>query len=142
MPFKDPLKDFKRRHTPQYLKRACLASKEWRKKNPERKKENEARWRKENPKQTKLLRRRSLLKRSYGMTVEKYNQMFAGQNGVCAICFGESDCARKELHVDHNHKTGKVRALLCASCNLLVGNSKEKISILFSAINYIKKYNS
>lgn len=61
----------------------------------------------------------SHLKALYGITLEQYEKMFEEQNGVCAIC-GQSEINRK-LSVDHRHKDGKVRALLCTKCNYLVG---------------------
>lgn len=55
----------------------------------------------------------------YGITLEQYEQMLTAQNGVCAIC-GRIPTGRS-LHVDHNHKTGEVRGLLCHSCNFAIG---------------------
>lgn len=62
------------------------------------------------------------LKRTFGITVQDYAILFAKQHGVCALC-GKPPCAGrfKRLHVDHDHKTGKVRGLLCRGCNGLVG---------------------
>src|SRR6476469_6189244 len=58
--------------------------------------------------------RKSHLKRTYGITFEEYDFMLDRQNGVCAICKGVHG---RRLAVDHNHETGKVRGLLCGSCN-------------------------
>lgn len=55
----------------------------------------------------------------YGITAEQYNQMFATQDGVCAICGRPPKT--KRLHVDHDHKTGKIRSLLCMMCNTKLG---------------------
>ena len=54
------------------------------------------------------------------MSLEQYNQMALAQNGVCAICKKENSNGIK-LSVDHNHKTGKVRGLLCQRCNFVIG---------------------
>lgn len=59
--------------------------------------------------------RRNALYRKLGITNEDYERMLAEQCGVCAIC-GKPPKS-KRLHVDHNHKTLKVRGLLCYSCN-------------------------
>lgn len=67
----------------------------------------------------KAFHRRQNYRRLYSLTVEEYEQMLRNQNGVCAIC-GTAP-KKKRLHVDHNHYTGKVRALLCAGCNLIAG---------------------
>ncbi len=74
--------------------------------------------------------RKMNLKWTYGITLEQYNEMFEQQNGVCAIC-GKLETAIlnnavKRLSVDHNHKTGKVRALLCHTCNMYVGMVENK----------------
>lgn len=63
--------------------------------------------------------RKKHLKNNYGMTVNEYNEMYVLQNGCCAICgtpFGDN-----RINVDHNHKTGKVRGLLCVFCNIFTG---------------------
>lgn len=83
------------------------------------------------------------LKRMYNMTVTEYDEMFEQQNGVCAIC-GQSESVINvyglpRLSIDHNHKTGKVRGLLCNNCNALLGFSKESILILQSTINYLRR---
>lgn len=61
------------------------------------------------------------LKRIYGITVENWEEMLANQNG-CAACSGLPN-GRGRYHVDHDHKTGKVRGLLCASCNSSIAHS-------------------
>lgn len=70
--------------------------------------------------------------RSYGITMEVYQQMYNNQGGACAICGSETD-----LFVDHNHETGEVRGLLCNSCNTGVGLLKDSPSNLSNAIKYL-----
>lgn len=60
------------------------------------------------------------------------------QNKVCYIC--KKDNKGKTLCVDHDHKTGKVRALLCSSCNKALGLSYEDVNILKAMINYLEKF--
>ena len=65
------------------------------------------------------------LKAKFGITELEYNTMLEAQNGVCAIC-GQSETRIKfgrptMLAVDHNHKTGKVRQLICSKCNMAIG---------------------
>lgn len=55
------------------------------------------------------------LKRTYGITLDEYEAMQAAQDNVCAIC-GRPPRSRS-LHVDHDHKTGLIRGLLCMPCN-------------------------
>lgn len=87
----------------------------------------------------KLACRRRDLKKSFGITLEQYDEMVENQDGVCAIC-GNINTKGHRLCVDHNHETGKIRALLCDNCNHLLGNAKENIIVLRSAINYLHDY--
>ncbi len=72
------------------------------------------------------------------ITVKDYNSLLAEQKGVCAIC--ECEPLTKRLEVDHDHKTGKVRGLLCNTCNRWLVVSKHPIDVLEQAIIYLKKY--
>lgn len=81
--------------------------------------------------------REYLLKRKYGIDHSKFDDMLAEQDGKCAICLTE-DPAGVNWHVDHCHSTGKVRGLLCCSCNQSLGMLKENVSIMESMIKYVK----
>jgi len=83
-------------------------------------------------------RRDSYLLKKYGLTEKRYQKMFESQSGRCAMCHARSERA---LSVDHDHQTGKVRGLLCGSCNALLGFAQEDISILKEAIDYLMQYN-
>ena len=86
------------------------------------------------------------LKKHFNMTLEEYNNKMEEQNGVCAIC------KRKEtrihpatkktqcLSVDHCHKTGKIRGLLCSNCNIALGNFQDSTEVLKNAVVYLDKY--
>jgi predicted ATPase len=75
----------------------------------------------------------------YNITIEIYDEMFQKQEGVCAICFQkETRKSRKFLSIDHCHKTGKVRGLLCDSCNNILGRAKDNNLILLSAAHYLE----
>lgn len=63
-------------------------------------------------------RRRRDLKFNYGITLEYYDKMFEEQKGCCKICGRHQSTLTRRLSVDHNHKTEKVRELLCDKCNL------------------------
>jgi hypothetical protein len=86
-------------------------------------------------------RRAYTLNYYYGITTEFYNDMFSKQNGKCAICGSEKVChtstRQTNLYVDHNHKTGKIRGLLCYRCNQLLGRVEDNTELLEKAIQYI-----
>jgi hypothetical protein len=87
--------------------------------------------------QVKGQRRERRFRERYGITVAEYEQMLADQGGFCAICHEPSS---KSLHVDHDHATGVVRALLCFGCNALLGHCQDDIVRLRSAIKYLERY--
>lgn len=86
------------------------------------------------------------LKATYGITLDEYNIMLDEQGGVCAIC--EQPERRKHprtsdpmlLAVDHDHNTNQVRALLCSTCNIMLGHAQDDISILAKAIQYLTEW--
>ena len=71
----------------------------------------------------------------YGISLDDYNAMHARQCGRCAIC----GTAEEKLVVDHNHRTGQVRELLCHLCNAMIGCAREDIAILTSAVAYLQR---
>lgn len=75
----------------------------------------------------------------YGMSVEEYELRSSGQGHRCAIC-RETCPTGFRLAVDHNHKTGAVRGLLCINCNKGIGHLKDDPALLQAAINYLRKH--
>lgn len=82
--------------------------------------------------------------RKYGLTVEQYDAMFTAQNGQCAICYSEADPngkrAASRLHVDHDHISGRVRALLCNNCNRAIGYLKDDPDLMAAAAEYVRSH--
>jgi hypothetical protein len=80
------------------------------------------------------------LKRSYGITLNEYNQMLVDQNHKCITC-GTTDPGGKhgKFMVDHCHSTGKVRGLLCKRCNIALGEVGDNVNVLQSMIEYLQK---
>jgi hypothetical protein len=76
------------------------------------------------------------LQATYGITVERYEQMLEAQGGVCAIC-GEACVSGRKLAVDHDHATNKVRGLLCCNCNRALGLLKDSPARLRAAHQYL-----
>jgi len=77
------------------------------------------------------------LRKKYGISLSDFNAMFIAQEGKCSICKTIKNIKGKELHVDHCHISGQVRALLCAQCNMMLGLAKDSTNILNNAIEYI-----
>lgn len=75
-------------------------------------------------------------KRKYGLEAGEYDKLLAGQNGVCYICKRPPRTVR--LSVDHDHKTGLTRGLLCMRCNRLLGWVRDDAAVLESAAEYLK----
>lgn len=78
------------------------------------------------------------LKMRYGITLKDKEEMLKNQGGLCLIC--KIDIKNKAC-VDHNHKTDKIRSLLCDGCNTGIGMFKENIETMKKAIQYLKKWN-
>ena len=70
------------------------------------------------------------------LTYEQYNTMLETQHNECDIC----NQPLIQPHIDHDHTTGKIRSLLCHKCNVLLGMSKEDITVLEKAITYLHKH--
>ena len=79
-------------------------------------------------------------KRLYGVTEDRYTELWAQQGGVCAICLLGDD--ERDLHVDHCHETGRVRALLCAKCNGGIGMFKDNPRLMHRAADYVAIYDN
>lgn len=77
-------------------------------------------------------------KHFYNLSLEQVDGMLIAQDHKCKIC-GESLKKGKGRHVDHDHKTGKVRGILCHTCNTGLGSFKDDQKLLESAIQYLKE---
>lgn len=89
-------------------------------------------WKKQSPER----RRHLQLLKLYGMTLTEFEHRRYLQGRSCAICKQEVNT----LYVDHDHKTGKVRALLCRRCNLLLGLANDNWKLLWDAGIYLRAY--
>lgn len=113
-----------------------LKSKEWYHKNKEKVLAAQKKRNHQNPEKKYLINRKSDLKK-YGITIEQYEKMEKSQKGVCAICKKSEPNKYKKLAVDHCHKTGKVRGLLCSKCNNGLGKFDDNVALLTKAIKYL-----
>lgn len=94
-------------------------------------------WQREHPEQVADAYRRHNLWRWYRMTVKEFDELFASQDRKCAICRCSEVPAKHHWHVDHNHSTGQIRGILCSSCNLVLGHSKDDPNTLRAAADYL-----
>lgn len=117
---------------------------EWRLKNKERLQiKNAADYRKRKLEKPEVIAN-SKFKTLYGITLEEYRQMLQQQNGLCAVCKRPETAVQngkvRKLSVDHNHKTGVTRELLCHCCNTAVGHLKEDPMIAQAITEYLAKW--
>jgi Recombination endonuclease VII len=88
-------------------------------------------------------RRKASVKRCYNVSLEFIDQLYTDQEGKCVICgvFKPYHGGRGAggLVIDHDHKTGKIRGLLCTHCNVMIGMAKENLDILRKAQEYLIK---
>ncbi len=82
------------------------------------------------------------LQKNFKISVEDYERMFKDQDGKCSICGSEKPYPNpriKNFAVDHDHETGKIRGLLCVSCNVGIGHFRHDPSLLQKAIDYLHR---
>lgn len=75
------------------------------------------------------------IRQKYGLSFAQYRGLIESQGGKCAIC----GRFLKRPHVDHDHKTGKIRGILCCRCNVSLAGLGDSISGLEQALEYLKK---
>lgn len=83
------------------------------------------------------------LQKKYGISLKEYEEKLEKQNNGCAICGNLDPKGRgryRKFAVDHCHRTGKVRALLCHSCNGALGMVNDDVTILGRMIDYLKEH--
>jgi len=122
----------------QYLKHREKEQKnhaEYYQKNKDKINEKIKNYNKENPEK----RKNAILKNVYGITLDQYNQMFEKQKGKCAICKRHQKDLTRTLCVDHNHKTKKVRGLLCLTCNTDVSVVENRLKEMLKYLNKYRK---
>ena len=79
------------------------------------------------------------IRAKYGIAPADFEEMLVSQGGVCAICESSSPGkGHKRFNIDHDHKTGEVRGLLCWPCNTGIGKLKDSPERLRKAADYIE----
>lgn len=103
------------------------------------KKEYQKKWIEKNKSHVREYDRKNKVRWNYGVSFDEYEKIYISQYGKCAICKTSESEFKKRLAIDHNHKTGKVRGLLCNLCNFSLGGFRDNIDLLNSAIAYLSK---
>lgn len=109
----------------------------WALRNKEKRRASDAKYRKTD--KAKARSYKEWLKRAYGVTSETITESLARQNNRCAVC-GERFAKRPQI--DHDHKTGAIRGLLCGPCNRGIGMFRDNAEFLENAATYIKAASS
>ena len=118
-------------------------TREWRLKleNREKEKQGQVIYRQKNKELIKKRNRIGRIKRTYGISIGEYNDIFKKQNKKCLICeIKLPNGFALNKHIDHDHKTGKVRGILCTKCNTILGMANDNEEILLSAVSYLKSF--
>ena len=133
MPFIDPerRRAYLRNVSPEVKAKRAVYHKAWRERNKERFAAYRKKYRGD--------RRPAHLTDRYGITTEQYETMLRDQHGACAICERVPD---EILRVDHDHVTGRVRALLCRKCNTGIGFLGDSVPTLTKALMYLRLHDA
>ena len=123
-------------------------NRKYREDNKEKTQDSKKKWYKENIDKSKnsvniyreknkdIIRNRNLIK-NFGISLIDYNNLLLNQNNCCAICNINNSKLRRNLCVDHDHRTEEIRGLLCDTCNRGIGLLKDNVEVLKNAIEYL-----
>jgi hypothetical protein len=101
---------------------------------------DKARYHRMDPEVRAAAQRHRTLRSRYGIDHDEYEAMYDAQDGRCAICRGKRPGAGKAYFcIDHDHRTGEVRGLLCWDCNVALGKFKDDPALLMKAAAYIER---
>ena len=125
--------------TPEQRAMAHAATKRWALKSPSKKAEYRRKHYMDNREKYLTMERERSYRKLYGIGIADYDRMLSEQGGVCAIC-GTNEALKSNpgryFSVDHCHKTGAVRGLLCVACNHLLGRFEKHETAIFK---YLKR---
>jgi hypothetical protein len=109
-----------------------IESKQWYENNKEKKRQMSYAYR--------HIKKDQDLRKGYGISLEEFNTKLAEQDHSCKICGTHQQTLKRSLCVDHCHKTGTIRGLLCDLCNRSLGLLKDNKEILKKAVAYLEQY--
>lgn len=141
MPYKD--KDKQKACWRRYAvsERGKARKRKWQSENRESTRDQQRARYKADPEKYRTYFRNRYVLRTYGISHKQYEKMFQDQGGLCAICGREPDIHRNgisRLAIDHHHKSGIVRGLLCNNCNVGIGYLADDPDILAKASEYAR----
>lgn len=115
---------------------------DWRRRNPDKVRRMLDEWRRKNPEKDRAINRRYKLKNEYGLTEAEVRDMAESQGWKCDICGDKlvEKEGRAYYTIDHCHRTGKNRGLLCHKCNRGIGFLNDDITIVEKAVQYLRKH--
>lgn len=124
-----------RLNNPELVEKHRANGRRWYKNNKEHKNAQNKAWKENNPNKF----REGNLKSRFGITIQDFNNQLVVQKNRCAVCGIHADELTYYLSVDHCHKTGALRGLLCKKCNLGLGHFNDDIKILKAAVFYLEQ---
>ena len=80
----------------------------------------------------------AIMRRQYGISMEEFDGLLEFQGGGCAICSKPIEKLRRRMNIDHDHKNGKVRGILCSGCNTGLGHLGDNVEGLKKALYYLE----
>jgi Recombination endonuclease VII len=107
------------------------------KQTPEFKAKRSIRLKKEWQEMSRLERYEIKLKQFYNLSLSDYQGLYAAQKGCCGIC--QKTFSEFAMFVDHDHESGKIRGLLCRTCNCAIGMLGDDLKGLMRAVDYLKR---
>ena len=149
-----PITEFYKRKKSGTLHSCCkkcdrAMTRDWYERNREKAKEKYRIWRLNNLDKVKKYNADNRRKhyqqevvRKYGVPIDWFDGQMKKQKGKCACCGMSFEWGNKQTspHVDHCHKTQKVRGILCNRCNSVLGLCKDDIQLLSSLVRYLRKW--
>lgn len=120
-------REYGRRYYRKHRDRVRVAQAEYQRRHSEQVNAKNRKWRAAHQEQQRRCVRQSYLRKQYGIDIAVYEQLLARGDRGCWLCGAkQADRSGRRLHVDHDHETGRVRGLLCASCNSQIIGRMEK----------------
>lgn len=125
--------------------------KKWKRDNREKVRKHNKEWKERNPEKVRASKRLWRSRHSthnnyykYGVTEEWYQAKLKDQGQCCAICGTKDSGTRRgfQFHIDHCHKTGQLRGLLCYRCNIFLAHLEHDPSRYTKAVNYLEQYST